>query len=166
MFYCILSQTFNEECDTEEEVIPGIPAEWKSEGFSHTNLSKKYASGMNCRRHYKTQRGYTLLVNGSISLDRTPGVLNCAGQHQTFLISKEGLKSLVHGEILCGAAIVKVMSFFNKVTIGYTSDIDDNRAGRFFISIVPVPVPKTQCECGWGLHVKKRINILIIHNIF
>lgn len=165
-FYCILSQTFNEECDKNEEVIPGTPSEWKSEGYSATNLSKKYTPGMNCRRHYTTQKGYTLWVNGSIHLDRTPGVLNCAGQHQTFLVSREGLRSLAHGEIMCAAAIVKVMSLFNKITIGYTSDIDDNRAGRFSVSISAIPVPKTQCECGWGLHVSENLLTFSSLNIF
>jgi hypothetical protein len=69
------------------------------------------------------------------------------------LFSKEGLKSLAHGEIMCGAATLKVMSLFNRITLGYTSDIDDKKAGRFSISIKAVAVPKTQCECGWGLHV-------------
>lgn len=151
-FACIFSQTFD-GCDSEEEVVPGKPVVFESEGYSLTNLSKKYTSGANCRRHYTTQRGYVLYVDGSMNLDRTPGVLGCAGQHQTFVISREGLKSLAHGEIMCATCTVKMQSILNKITIGYTSDVDDTRAGRFRVTISAIPVPKALCECGWGLHV-------------
>lgn len=150
-FTCILSQF--EECDNEEEIIPGTPAIFESPGFSYTNVSVKYEPGTSCRMHYKTVRGYTLNINGSIFFDRTPYVLNCAGQKQKFIVSREGLRELVNADQYCTSSTLKVQSLFNKITLAYTSEIDERRAGRFRVTINAVPVPKALCECGWGIHV-------------
>lgn len=72
-FYIIFAQNF-EGCDKVENITVGKPFVFESANYSVTNLSKKYAPGTACRVQCVAPEGYSLHVNGTINLDRKPGI--------------------------------------------------------------------------------------------
>lgn len=63
-----------EGCDKVENITVGKPFVFESANYSVTNLSKKYQPGSSCRVQCIAPEGYTIHVNGTINLDRKPGI--------------------------------------------------------------------------------------------
>lgn len=166
-FSLILAQHFD-SCDKVENVTVTTPFVFISDNYTENNYNKKYAPGSACRVLCIAPEGYYLHARGSINLDRKPGVFECPGQSETFMISREGLLDFYNGELACTTATINVNSVFNLMTIGYLSEDDDRRAGRFKVTVSAVPLDQRNCDCGWGLHVSENffINLKILMIFF
>lgn len=152
-FAITTSQTFD-NCDKVENVTVGKPFIFMSDNYTANNYNIKYKPTTNCRVLLTAPEGYYLQATGTINMDRKPGVFACAGQSQKFMISREGLLDFYNSELSCATSTINVNSVFNVMTIGYTSEDDDRRAGRFKVTINAMPINQKTCDCGWGLHVR------------
>lgn len=141
-------------CDKVVNVTVDKPFEFLSTNYTAANINMKYAPGSSCRVLLSAPDGYFLQAKGSINLDRKPGVFACAGQSQKFMISREGLLDFHNSELSCVTSTISVNSVYNVMTIGYTSEDDERRAGRFKVTVTALPIDSKTCDCGWGLHVK------------
>lgn len=159
-----------EGCDKIVNITVNKPFVFESANYSVTNLVKKYPPGSSCRVQFIGPEGYTLHVNGTINLDRKPGkistdihvlsqqkfllgIFNCPGQTQQFLISREGLNDFHNSELACTTSTINVHSVMNEITLGYVSELDEGRAGRFRVTVSAKLINAQACECGWSLHV-------------
>lgn len=138
-----------EGCESVVNLDPSSKHTFQSPNYTYYDVKKKYAAGSSCLVHYIAPQGYTVRIEGFISLDVQIRIPNCFGQGQKFLVSRNGDKSFSDADVFCGSRAIYLNSVGSQMTVGYVSD--SNGQGRFQIFASAVRIDDDNCNCGWGL---------------